>query len=119
EIFDEGGKLDINAAKPEVLEKLFMNLGMPFQYAHELVAAIEDWRDRDDEPRLGGAESSYYAMLSQPFKAANDDFHSLDELLLVRGVTPEMFWGGWTVNNNGKAERRMGLVDVLTVATHA
>src|SRR5262249_36256334 len=119
EINDEGGKLDLNASSPQVLERLLQNLGMKFEEAHALVAAIEDWRDADSDTRLGGAEDSYYTLLPQPYHAANQDFRSVEELLLVRGVTPEMFYGRYSVNAAGKVTRQWGLVDCLTVHSHA
>jgi general secretion pathway protein K len=114
-ISDENGKLDVNAAPPKVLERLFTNLGESPEAARSLAAAIEDWRDADDEARLGGAERSYYMALPHPYRPANEDFRSVEELLLVRGVTPELFWGKYEVRRDGSVMRRLGLVDCLTV----
>jgi general secretion pathway protein K len=117
DVFDEGGKLDLNAAPPAMLERLFTNLGIDFNAAHSLVAAIEDWRDADDDTRPGGAESLYYLSLPQPYRPANHDFESVDELLLVRGVTPGLLYGGYSIRKDGTAERRLGLIDCLTVSS--
>jgi general secretion pathway protein K len=117
EVMDEGGRIDLNTAPAPVLEKLFLNFGMEYMAAHNLVAAIGDWRDADDDTRLGGAESLYYLGLPKPYRPANHDFQSVDELLLVRGVTPQMFYGGYQVSPDGSVERRLGLADCLTVAT--
>ena len=119
EIVDEGGKLDLNSAPPALLEKLFLNFGLDLMAAHDLVAAIGDWRDPDDDTRLGGAESLYYLTLPQPYRPANRDFRSAEELLLVRGVTPDLFYGGFGVTKDGAVERRLGLVDCLTVHTRS
>lgn len=116
DVIDESGKLDLNGAPPEMLERLFLNLGMDFKSAHALVAAIQDWRDVDDDTRMDGAESLYYLSLPQPYRPANQDFKSVDELLLVRGVTPSMLYGGYQVRPDGNVERRLGLIDCLTVA---
>lgn len=118
DVIDETGKLDLNASSPETLERLFMNLGMDFNAAHSLAAAIEDWRDPDDEARPSGAESLYYLSLPRPYRPANRDFQSVDELLLVRGVTPQLLYGGYRVRpEDGAVERQVGLVDCLTVST--
>ena len=53
--------------------------------------AIVDWLDRDENPRVGGAESSYYLGLPNPYRAKNDLFDTIGELRLVRGVTSEVF----------------------------
>jgi general secretion pathway protein K len=115
QVFDESGKLDLNGAQPEMLEQLFLNLGMEFNAAHSLVAAIQDWRDSDDETRTAGAESLYYLGLPRPYRPANQDFQSVEELLLVRGVTPAMLYGGYRVMPDGRVERKPGLMDCLTV----
>ena len=56
-----------------------------------LTDAFVDWLDNDDTPRVGGAESSYYLSLPRPYKAKNDLFDTIEEILLVRGVTPEIY----------------------------
>jgi general secretion pathway protein K len=117
EVFDESGKLDLNGADPKMLEQLFLNFGLDFNAAHSLAQAIEDWRDPDDETRLGGAESLYYLGLPQPYRPANQDFESVEELLLVRGVTPALLYGGYRVTENGNVQRQLGLIDCLTVNT--
>jgi general secretion pathway protein K len=59
-----------------------------------IVDSILDWRDNDDLRRLHGAEDEYYQSLPDPYRAKNDDFESVEELLLVKGITPEIFHGG-------------------------
>ena len=56
-----------------------------------LADAFVDWLDNDDTPRVGGAESNYYLSLPRPYKAKNDLFDTIDEILLVRGVTKEIY----------------------------
>ncbi len=120
DVMDENGKLDLNGSAPEMLERLFMNLGMDFERSHSLAAAIEDWRDADDDTRPAGAEALYYMSLPQPYRPANRDFESVDELLLVRGVTPHLLYGGFRVRpQDGVVERQIGLADCLTVNTRA
>ncbi len=53
--------------------------------------AVLDWLDNDESSRVGGAESSYYLSLPYPYKCKNDLLDTVDELRLVRGVTPEVF----------------------------
>jgi general secretion pathway protein K len=59
-----------------------------------IVDSIMDWRDKDNFHRANGAEDEYYLALPEPYKCKNGDFTSIEELLLVRGVTPEIFYGG-------------------------
>lgn len=56
-----------------------------------VLEAIMDWIDTDSNPAgLGGAESDYYSSLPEPYKAANMPFRSIEELAMVRGMTPEL-----------------------------
>ncbi len=64
---------------------------MPEGLADQVAVCILDWRDEDDMPRTNGAESPYYASLSNPVKPRNGKLASIDELLFVKGVTPEQF----------------------------
>lgn len=59
---------------------------------HGISAAIRDWVDQDSE-RSGtdGAEDQDYQSQDPPYRAANQGMHSVSELLLVRGVTKELY----------------------------
>ncbi len=74
--------------------------------AKEIVDAIVDWIDEDDQESDHGAETSYYQSLDPPYSAKNGPVTNIEELLLVRGVTPELFFG---------SKDTMGLKDLLTV----
>jgi type II secretory pathway component PulK len=74
-------------------------LGLP-NMTSELADAILDFIDEDDDPRSAGAESDYYQSLSPPYRAKNGPLRSLDELLLVSGVTPRLLYGE-DANRNG------------------
>ena len=66
----------------------------------EIADSILDWMDEDTEPREYGAEDEYYAALDPPYYPRNGIPDSLDELLLVRGMTPKLLYGiDW--NRNG------------------
>ena len=105
-IIDESGKLDINKVSDIVLKGLLLNLGVKDEDADTIVDSIEDWRDADDLVRLHGAESDYYMSLPVPYKAKNADFESVKELILVKGVTREILYGG---------EKQAGLANFVTV----
>lgn len=57
-----------------------------------ILEAMVDWVDTDqDVSGSNGAESNYYLGLADPYEAANNGlFLSVDELQMVRGVTPEL-----------------------------
>ena len=66
----------------------------------DVADAILDWIDTDDEPLEYGAEIDYYSSLSPPYAPRNGPLQSVEELLLVRGVTPAMLFGR-DINRNG------------------
>ncbi|HMK61843.1 MAG TPA: general secretion pathway protein GspK [Dissulfurispiraceae bacterium] len=105
-IVNEGGKIDINKTPDIVLRGLLIALGIKDDDADIIVDSIEDWRDSDDLVRLHGAESDYYMALPVPYKAKNSNFESVEELLLVRGMTREILYG---------SEKKAGLADFVTV----
>jgi general secretion pathway protein K len=107
-IVDESGKVDINAASELLLKNLFVNIGISEEDADTITDSIMDWKDPDDLHRLHGAENDYYLSLQNPYKAKNARFDSLEELILVKGVTPDILYG------NGE---RKGIIDFLTVYT--
>lgn len=102
-LIDESTKLNLNILpkmdelQPGVGVQLLMTLP---DMTEETANAIMDWIDLNDEPRELGVESSYYAGLSPPYLAKNGALVSVEELLLVRGVTPELLFGN-DVNRNG------------------
>ncbi len=59
----------------------------------DIADAILDWIDDDDTARPLGAEASYYQSLNPAYEPRNGPISSLDELLQVRGVTPELLYG--------------------------
>ncbi len=90
-IESEGGKIDINFVSEGMLKEVLKKGGLPPEEAESVGDAILDWRDEDDMPRANGAESAYYASLPLPVKPRNGKLRSVDELLSVKGVTPETF----------------------------
>lgn len=93
-IGNESGKVNINRAGNLLLKMMLNGFKLDDQQKEIIVDSILDWRDKDELYRQNGAESDYYLSLPKPYKSKNGDFESIDELLLVRGVTPEIFYGG-------------------------
>lgn len=94
---DERGKIDLNKAPDEdirlVLQEMLKLQGENPALADRLLNAILDWKDLDNLPRDGGAEDETYEQKRPSYVAANGPFKSLEELLLVEGVTYELFYG--------------------------
>lgn len=66
----------------------------------EIADAIIDWIDEDDEPREYGAEADYYSSLQPPYLPKNGPLETVEELLLIKGVTPQLLFG-LDMNRNG------------------
>ncbi|MDD5348090.1 MAG: general secretion pathway protein GspK [Candidatus Omnitrophica bacterium] len=90
---DEESKVNVNKASAAVLTRLFAALGLDDVPAQDLAAAIVDWRDADSQlsSTSGGAEDSYYRMLSPGYEAKDADFEIPEELLLVKGMDEKLF----------------------------
>ena len=106
EIFDEGGKININSVKvvgdddlngtylllqnllfDKQLRKIFTD-----KSPYELINAIVDWVDADNKIRgYGGIEDDFYLQNDPPYRSKNGPFFSLPELKLVEGMTPEIY----------------------------
>lgn len=103
---DESGKLNLNTIlmfaansnlSDDTTRAFFLQLP---NMTNDVADAILDWIDSDDNPRQYGAEAEYYLALPQPYRPANGVLTSLDDLLLVRGVTPALLYGE-DLNRNG------------------
>lgn len=93
-VTDEEGKIPLNRAPAEVLRRLLQNSGVTDPHLLDtIVDSILDWRDPDNLRRPSGAEEEYYRSLPQPYHPKNGEFQVLEELLLVKGMTREIFYG--------------------------
>ncbi|MBI3090234.1 MAG: general secretion pathway protein GspK [Candidatus Tectomicrobia bacterium] len=91
---DDESKLNLNSLSSYQLERLLRFTGVvDDQLRSIIVDSILDWRDHGNARRLNGAESDYYKSLPQPYEAKNGNFDSVEELLLVRCVSPALFHG--------------------------
>ncbi len=89
---DEQGKINLNRADERLLRTVFMLIGgVSGDRADELAAALLDWRDPDDEVRPGGAETPYYQSLTPSYEARNAPLETVEELMLIKGMTPEVY----------------------------
>jgi len=92
-ITDEEGRLNVNGGVADRMQRLLTALGVDKIERDSIVDAIEDWRDTNDTKRANGAESDDYLKLPVPYRARNGNFQDTDELLQVKGITPELYFG--------------------------
>ncbi len=92
EIRDETGKIDLNAAAPDLLAGLFSGLGEPRGAATRLAGAIVDWRDEDTLTQpAGGAEDADYASAGLAWGAKDAPFETVAEVEQVLGMRPGLY----------------------------
>jgi general secretion pathway protein K len=101
---DETGKIPLNKLvngseyNPEIKKMLIRLLsqqefGLDERKVFEIVDSIKDWIDSDDNVTDSGAENAYYTSLDPPYKAKNAPLDCIEELLMVKGITKEIFYG--------------------------
>jgi type II secretory pathway component PulK len=91
-----------------------MVLGTTPEAAQAIAQGIVDWRTGSP----GGSFTQfdqYYMTLTPSFRARHASFHEIEELLLVRGVTRDLFYGSYIHDPQGNLVRRAGLRDCLSV----
>jgi hypothetical protein len=111
ELISEASKLNVNDASPNDLAPVISVVtGNPGQTA-QIVEGIMNRR------RPGGVSPNPGQIL-QPgstFGRRNASFQEIEELLSVPGVTPEVFYGNYISDAEGRLYARGGLRDVLSV----
>jgi len=102
-LMDEAGRLDLNAADPETVQRLLRVVGAgPFQ-ADVLGAAVAAWRNPASRPEASGL--------------GRRSFRFVEELLQVPGMERGLLYGGPRRQRDGRTVFQRGLMDFLTVYT--
>jgi len=114
-VTEESGKLNINMLRDKngrlvqarlerllrLIELLNRDGAGDFHIGPDAAAAIIDWTDKDENVtrlttvrgQISGAESDYYSRLENPYRCKNAPFGVVDELHLVKGITPQLCRG--------------------------
>lgn len=119
DVQDESGKINVNMMGEEQLRALINAAGIPESDANIIMDSILDWKDADKIPRQNGAEDDYYQSLQPPYLAKNGPLSTVEELLLVRGVTPDYYYGHREKTTDGQIVERYGLSRYLTVYSNS
>jgi general secretion pathway protein K len=118
-VMSEAGKVNINLVSESVLRKIMGNLGLEGEARDIVVDSIMDWKDADDFYRVNGAENAYYQSLKEPYQCKNANLDSIEELLLVRGVTSELFYGKrGKKGEEGSKVNGIGLKDIFSIYSY-
>jgi len=117
-VIDLAGKIQINqlvdregnynTKQKDLLMRLLTSteINIKMEEAEDILDAVKDWIDEDNEVTRFGAEDSFYRGLDTPYYCRNGRLESLDELLLIKGITRELFYG---------TEEDPGIFSYLTV----
>ena len=113
-ISDEMGRIQVNAlvtfpdshnfneSQRQLLERYFNTLMDASEETPEdsqppaIINSLKDWLDSGDDDAitgLSGAESAYYQDLSPAYPCRNGPIADINDLLLIKGITPELFYG--------------------------
>ncbi len=105
-IIDMERKWDINlvansrAPQRDVLQKAISIVGVTDAgMASTIEDSILDWCSPIPTPGVSGAKSDYYMSLKPPYWCKGGPIDDLSELLLIRGITPEIYWGSNSTNH--------------------
>jgi general secretion pathway protein K len=115
EIQDESGKINLNFVTEEQLRRLMNVIGIQPPEADIITDSILDWRDVDDEPRPNGAEQFFYQSLQTPYESKNGRLDTVEELLLVRGISPDFYYGHKEKAEDGTVLDLYGISKYFTV----
>jgi len=114
EILPAAAKLNLNTAGEEDLFRLLVVLGAEPERARLIARAILDWRS----PAPGGLLTlfdRFYLARTPSFRARHASFEETEEVLLVQGMTPELFYGTYERDQDGRLRRRSGFRDCVSV----
>lgn len=125
-ISDESGKINVNKITDDMrvsFTKVLKAYKLKELVAETITDSILDWLDEDELHHVNGAEKDYYATLSDPYEPKNGPFESIEELTLVKGVTPQIFdllrdhltiYGSGKVNVNFASKEVLLYVPTIT-----
>jgi general secretion pathway protein K len=111
EMIPEMAKLNINTASPDDISHVLLVITNDPQRASLVTAAIQDWRGSAQSPDF----DQFYLGIAPTFRARHASFQEIEELLLVRGMTPELYYGNYVADSDGRLFATGGLRDCFSV----
>jgi general secretion pathway protein K len=116
EVIPEAAKFNINGIAPEELFRLLQNLGVSSERARTIAMAVADWRSASHGL---SPFDQHYLSLTPSFRARHASFEEIEELLLVQGMTPDIYYGSYESVPDGAGATRLvprgGLNDCVSV----
>ncbi len=109
EVIPETAKYDLNKATPDDLARLLTALGA--RDAVGIADAIVDWRTQSGVT----AYDQYYLSLTPSFRARHASFEEVEELLVVKGITPDLYYGTYAADATGRLIPVGGLGECVSI----
>jgi type II secretory pathway component PulK len=91
---EQESKFNVNTADDQLLRQIMTAMGAKPDEITTVADSIRDWVDQDDATKPAGAESDYYQGLLPPYYAKNAPIDNIEELQMIKGVTPLVYKGG-------------------------
>jgi len=114
EIVNEAGKVDLNVAGQRQLARLFEARGLQTSEAADLATAIDHWRSPEGTDNEGFRTlDDYYR--DAGFRPAHDMFTSVEEVLRVRGMSRDIFYGTAEFSRQDRIQYKYGVGQDLTI----
>ena len=93
----------------DILHQALAEIGVTDEeQSSTIIDSILDWINPNESSGFSGAKSDYYMRLNPPYYCKNGYIDDITELLLVKGVTPEIFWGSNSTNHPVSAFQQHG-----------
>jgi general secretion pathway protein K len=90
-VISENGKVDLNAATPDVLTNLFRLAGADPTRAAAIAQAVVDWRSFAVSQQQASQRAAAYAAAGRDYGPRNGPFLSIEELQMVLGMDPTLY----------------------------
>ena len=113
EMIPESSRLDVNHAPVSDLAAVMLAAGASRQQALEIAQAIADWRSGG--PGTISDFDRFYLSLQPSFRSPHTSIQEIEEVAMVRGMTPELFYGGYRTGPEGQLLPYGGVRECLSV----
>lgn len=101
-IWLETKKQNVNMLEDYEWEEVFAQAGVPEESWPDLIDCFMDFTDVNDEHQLNGAEENDSFYKEKGYAPKNAPLDTVDELLLIKGFTPEIVYGGPPTDPKGE-----------------
>ena len=99
-----GGRFDVNHISAATFDAVLTCCGVVrASERNAIINSVLDWCDADNAHHAEGAENDYYNHLDPEYNCKNAPIEVLEELLLVKGITPQLYYGNldWASGSAG------------------